>query len=480
MTDKKNIDADLCVIGAGAGGLSVAAGAVQLGLKTVLIEKGEMGGDCLNTGCVPSKALLAAGAAAQAQRSVSVQGIAAHKPDIDFAAVKDHVAGAIAAIAPHDSQERFENLGMTVLRDVARFTGKNTVVAGNITVTARYFVIATGSRASVPPIEGLDKEKALTNETIFDLKEKPDHLLIVGGGPIGIEMAQAHLRLGCKVSVFDMGAILPRDDEKCVNILRQALLKEGAALYEKISIKNISHQNGGVSVTIENSKGKEEKIGGDRLLVAAGRVPQTDGLDLEKAGVTYDRTGIKTDARLRTENKRIFAVGDVVAGAPQFTHVAGYHAGIIIRNICFKIPVKTDYAALPWVTYTAPELAQAGLTEQAAREKHGDDMRIAEWPLKDNDRAVTENKTEGLVRIVTLKNGRILGASIVAPHAGEMIAAWALAIAQKMKIGAVAGAIFPYPTYGEAGKRAAGAWFSEKLFSDKTRKLVGFLQKLPF
>lgn len=475
----KTIKADICIIGAGSGGLSVAAGAAQLGLKTILIERAEMGGDCLNTGCVPSKALLAAAKRAQLHRKDDIKGIKAHEPEIDFAAVKDHVFDTIKAIEPNDSQERFEKMGVTVIREHARFTGPDTAQAGDHIIKARHFVIATGSRAVVPPIPGLEKDKVFTNETIFGLREKPDHLLIIGGGPIGMEMAQAHRRLGCKVSIFDMGSILPRDDQSNVAIVRQALLGEGVMLHEKVSIKQIRHTESGMILTFEEN-GKTQEISGSHLLVAAGRAPNTDGLDLEKAGVNYDKKGITVDAHLRSSNKKIFAIGDVAGGA-QFTHVAGYHAGIIIRQVCFKMFwAKVDYKALPWVTYTDPELAQVGLTEADACKQYGDTIKVAEWRFDENDRAVAERTTKGQIRVVTDKKGLILGASIVGPQAGELSGLWALAITNNMKIGAVTGMIAPYPTLGEVSKRAAGAWYTPSLFSDKTRRIVRFLQKLPF
>lgn len=475
----RTIEADICIIGAGSGGLSVAAGAAQLGLKTALIERAEMGGDCLNTGCVPSKALLAAAKRAHTHRKDDIKGLKAHEPEIDFAAIKDHVFDTIKAIEPNDSQERFEKMGVTVIRDSARFIGLEAVQAGEHIIKARHFVIATGSRAVVPPLPGLDMDKVFTNETIFGLREKPDHLLIIGGGPIGLEMAQAHKRLGCMVSVFDMGKILPRDDQGNVEIVRQALLGEGVALYEKISIKQVLHTETGMTLTIEKD-GKTQEIEGSHLLAAAGRTPSTDSLDLEKAGVKYDKKGITVDAHLRTSNKKIFAIGDV-SGGPQFTHVAGYHAGIVIRQVCFKMLwAKIDYKALPWVTYTDPELAQVGLTEVDASKQHGNTVKVVEWHFDENDRAMTERTTKGQIRVITNKNGHILGASIVGSQAGELIGLWALAITNSLKINAVTSMIAPYPTLGEISKRAASAWYTPSLFSDKTRRIVQLLQKLPF
>lgn len=299
----KTIKADLCIIGAGSGGLSVAAGAAQLGLDTILIERDKMGGDCLNTGCVPSKALLAAGKRAQMHRKNDIKGITPHEPEIDFAAVKNHVFDTIKTIEPHDSPERFRGLGVNVILEEARFTGPDTVQAGEHEIKARYFVIATGSRAVVPPIPGLDKDKAFTNETIFGLREKPDHLLIIGGGPIGMEMAQAHKRLGCKVSVFDMAAILPRDDQDNVGIVRDILVQEGVDLHEHVSIKEVKHGGKTITLVIEK-EGAMQEITGSHLLVAAGRAPNTDGLDLDKAGVETNKKGIVADDHLKSANKK--------------------------------------------------------------------------------------------------------------------------------------------------------------------------------
>ncbi len=477
LKTRSQLNADLCVIGAGSGGLSVAAGAAQLGLKTVLIERAEMGGDCLNTGCVPSKALLAAAKRAEAHRKADIKGVAPHEPKIDFSAVKDHVFDAISAIEPNDSQERFEGFGVTVLRETARFTSSNQVQAGEQAVRARYFVVATGSRPVVPKIRGLDETKILTNESIFRLRQKPDHLLIIGGGPIGIEMAQAHIRLGCRVTVIEKGSILPRDDEENVKTVRAALRDEGVAFHENTTIRSIEHRGADLAILTEQN-GELLRIEGSHLLAAAGRKANVEGLGLEEANVAYDEKGIKVDARLRTTNKRIFAIGDV-AGGPQFTHIAGYHAGIVIRNICFRLPAKVDYRGLPWVTYCDPELAQVGLTERAARGKYGDDVRTVHWSFAENDRAIAEADAHGGIRVIARKNGELLGVSLVGPHAGELIGLWALAISAKLKIGAVTGMIAPYPTLGEISKRAAGAWFTPSLFSTRTRTIVRLLQALP-
>jgi pyruvate/2-oxoglutarate dehydrogenase complex dihydrolipoamide dehydrogenase (E3) component len=469
---------DLCVIGAGSAGLSVAAGASQLGLKTALIERSKMGGDCLNTGCVPSKSLLQAAKTAYTFRKSEKFGVKSLEPEIDFAAVKDHVHEIIKAIEPNDSQERFEGLGVAVIRDQARFLDRHTVEAGTRVIRARYFVIAAGSRAVIPPIEGLDPDKVFTNENIFDLREKPEHLVIIGGGPIGTEMAQAHLRLGARVSVLDIGTILPKDDPELTAILRKGLIEEGLELYEGVNIQNVRHGKHKVIIRVEK-EGEEFEVAGTHLMVAAGRRPNTDTLDLERAGVKYGRRGIETDKRLRSSQKHVLAAGDI-AGGPQFTHVAGYHAGIIIRNIAFKIPAKVNYKALPWVTYTDPELANVGMTQSMADKEYGkDNIRTVSWSFKENDRAWTERRTEGLIKVTAKKNGKILGAAITGANAGELIGLWALAISKGMKIGGITGVIIPYPTLGEVSKRAAGEWFTASLFSERTRKIVRILQKIP-
>jgi len=470
----ETIETDICVIGAGSAGLSVAAGAAQMGAATVLIEAGEMGGDCLNTGCVPSKALLAAAHRAAVMRGSAPFGLEAMEPRIDFQAIHDHVHGVIAAIAPHDSVERFEGFGVRVIRDWASFTGPQEIAVGDKRVKARRIVIATGSQPSAPPIEGLEQAGHLTNETIFELTECPDHLIIIGGGPIGCEMAQAHRRLGARVTIVEAFSILGKDDPDLAAIVKAALSEDGVALHEGVEIARVDRGSDGVRVVIAGD-GAEHTIVGSHLLVAAGRRPSVERLNLEAAGVDYTEKGVTVDAGLRTTNKKVYAIGDV-AGGPQFTHVAGYHASLVIRSALFRLPAKVDYRALPWVTYTDPELAQVGLTEAQAKEAH-EDARVLCWKFDENDRAQTERATEGRIKVITTKRGRVLGATIVGAHAGEQIHVWGLAIAQKLKISAVASMIAPYPTLGEAGKRAAGAFYTPMLFSPRTRRIVRFLAR---
>jgi len=466
---------DICVIGAGSGGLSVAAGAAQMGADVVLIEKHKMGGDCLNYGCVPSKALLAAAKHAQAMRTGKRFGVTPVEPDVDFAGAMAHVAQVIKVIEPHDSVERFEGLGCTVILDEARFINERELSAGGKIIRAKKFVIATGSRPFVPPIDGLNEVDFLTNETLFENQVRPEHLIIIGGGPIGLEMAQAHRRLGARVTVVEMAEIAARDDADLRAILREALIAEGIEILEQTQVTACRSDGDEVIVTVKQGSDSHD-LRGSHLLVAVGRVPNTEQLGLEEAGVKASPKGIAVDKGLRTSNKRIFAIGDV-SGGPQFTHTAGYHAGIIIRRALFRTPAKVDHSLVPHVTYTDPELAQVGLTASEA-EAQGVKTRIVEWPLWDNDRAHAEGIDAGLVKILCASNGKILGAGIVGPNAGDLLAPLILAMSKGMKIGALASLQIPYPTLSEASKRAAGSWYTPTLYSERTKRIVRLLLKL--
>ena len=471
MTDL--LTPDICVIGAGSAGLVVAAGASQMGAEVVLIEKGKMGGDCLNYGCVPSKALLAAGKAAVNGSRTARLGVDYTPPGIDFGRVHQHVKSVIEGIAPVDSVERFEGLGVRVLKETARFASGEEVVAGPHRIRARRFVIATGSGPLVPPIPGLDQVPYQTNETVFDLTERPQRLVVIGGGAIGCELGQAFRHLGAEVAILEMAQILPRDEPEAVALLRQELRRDGIALHEGSRVTRVEAGGAGVVIHFEKD-GEAGRVEGDTLLLAAGRRPGVADLNLEAAGVAYDGKGVTVDARLRSSNRRIFAIGDV-AGGLQFTHVAGYHAGVALKNILFRLPAKASDAAIPWVTYTAPEVAQVGLTEAQARERHTS-LRILRWPFAENDRAQAERSTAGLIKAVTTSRGKVLGCSIVGKHAGELILPWVLAISQGLKIGALAQAVAPYPTYSEVSKRAAGSFYTPSLFSERTRRVVRFLR----
>jgi len=466
------IKTDICVIGAGSGGLSVAAGAVQMGAKVVLLEGHKMGGDCLNYGCVPSKALLAAGKHAHAMQTGKPFGVTPVMPKVSYAAAKDHVQSVIETIAPVDSQERFEGLGVHVIREFGRFISKSEVQAGDTVIEARRFVIATGSGPLVPPIPGIGDVEVHTNETIFDLREKPEHLLIIGGGPIGMEMAQAHVRLGSKVTVIEGAKAMGKDDPELAAIVLDSLRAEGVEIVEGQQATKITGEKG--KITVETEGGS---YSGSHLLMAVGRKVNIDKLDLDRGGIAHDRA-VKVDASLRSvTNRKVYAVGDA-AGGLQFTHVAGYHAGIVIRSALFGLPAKARTDHIPWVTYTDPELAQVGLTEDEANRKHGAfRVEVARFDYHENDRAIAEGKTTGLIKVMVVK-GRPVGASIVGAQAGELIGVWALAIANGLKMSQIAAMVAPYPTLGEINKRAAGAYFSARLFDNpRLKQAVGFIQR---
>lgn len=474
---------DLVVIGAGAAGLSVAAVAAQLGVPVALIERGPMGGDCLNFGCVPSKALLAAAHHAAAVRAAPRYGVLVAEPRIDFARALDHVHHAIAEIAPNDGEARFTALGATVIRGEARFTGPDTVSVGGARLKARRIVVAAGARAAVPPIPGLDTVPYLTNETLWENRTPPRHLIVIGGGPIGLEMALAHRRLGADVTVLEAQRMLGRDDPELAEGALLALKDEGLVLRAGVRIARIEGGAGAIAVVLDAGEGREERIEGSHLLVATGRTPNLDTLDLDQAGIEATRLGVKVDRGLRSvSNRKVYAIGDIAdidgIGPRQFTHVGSYHAGIVIRSALFRLPAQVDYAALPRVTYIDPELAQVGLTEEEARAAGHRDLAVLRWPLAENDRAIADGATRGLVKVVATPKGRILGAGILAPHAGEMIGMWGLAIATGTKLSTVAGMIAPYPTLSEASKRAAGQAFVPKLFAPTTKRIVALLRRL--
>ena len=462
---------DLAVIGAGSAGLSVAAAAAQFGEKVVLFEKAEMGGDCLNSGCVPSKSLIAAAKYAQAQRASAPYGVAAVEPKVNYAKVMDYVQSVIGKIAPNDSVERFEGLGVKVVKARAQFVDARTLEATGKQFTARKIVIATGSRPSIPAIPGLKDVAYFTNETLFKNRVMPEHLIIIGGGPIGMEMAQAHRRLGCKVTVLQASRVLAKDDAELVSVVIAALQAEGVDIRQSVQITKITLVKKRISVALSTG----EIISGSHILVAAGRTPNVEGLNLEAGGVGHDKNGITVDLGLRsTSNRNVYAAGDV-AGGLQFTHVAGYHAGLIIRNALFRLPVKNRTDIIPWVTYTDPELAQVGLNEAQARKAHGAEVKVLKWTFAENDRAQTEGKTNGLIKIIVRK-GRIIGTSIVGPSAGELIAPFVLAITQRMKISALANVVLPYPTLSEIGRRAAISNYAGLAQKPLTRRILGLLK----
>jgi pyruvate/2-oxoglutarate dehydrogenase complex dihydrolipoamide dehydrogenase (E3) component len=390
--------------------------------------------------------------------------VAPVEPNVDFAAANDHVAKVIAAIAPFDSEARFVGLGVRVIRAFARFTAPDRLEAGGEVVRARRFVIATGSRAFVPPIPGLQAVPYLTNETIFKLRDRPEHLVIVGGGPIGMEMAQAHRRLGCRVTVVEGARALGREDPELAAVVLDRLRAEGVEIVEGQAVVRAEAP---AAVVLADGR----RIDGSHLLVAAGRTAAVEGMGLEAANVACTARGVTVDGRLRSvTNRRVFAVGDV-AGGLQFTHVAAYQAGVVIRQALFALPARERTDHIPRATYTDPEIAQVGLTEAEARARHGARLTVVRWPFHENDRALAEGRTEGLVKVMVVA-GRPVGAGIVGAQAGELIAPWSLAISSRLKMSAVAGAVLPYPTLAEAGKRAAGAYFAPQLFGNPWVKRV--------
>lgn len=464
---------DICVIGAGSGGLSVAAIAAAFGVSVVLIEKGKMGGDCLNYGCVPSKALIATAKNADAIRHSGRYGLHVPEPVVDFQKVHDYVHSVIGAIAPNDSVERFTSMGVHVIEGTAKFVNPRIVEVNGTRIRARRFVVATGSSAAVPPIDGLKDVPFLTNETVFERTEAPEHLIIIGGGPIGMEMAQAHRRLGAQVTVVEAFKALANDDPELTEIVIDKLRQDGIVIREEVKIARVEKAGSGIAVVLEAGD-EEEVITGSHLLVAAGRKPNVEGLGLKDARIRYDRA-IKVSRSLRSSNRRVYAIGDV-AGSLQFTHMANYHAGLVIRAILFRLPVRENRHIIPWATYTDPELAHVGLAEEQARKQHRG-VKVLRWPYAENDRAQTEGRTSGLIKVVVSRKGRILGASIVGYQAGEMINMWSLAISQKMKIGAISGYIAPYPTVSEISKRAAVTHLARAARNKWVQRVIRFLRR---
>lgn len=464
---------DLCVIGAGSAGLSVAAGAAQMGAQVLIIESDKMGGDCLNTGCVPSKSLLASAKAAQSVRTAPSFGVSVDHPKVRLDDVRSYVRNVVRSIEPHDSVDRFTALGCKVIQESATFLDRKTVMAGNTVIRPRRFVIATGSHPFIPTIPGLKDINYFTNENVFENAELPEHLIVIGAGPIGCELAQAHRRLGSHVTLLDASKMLPKDDPQAVAILRSRLEAEGIQSAERIKDLEIEKCASGIAIKF-SEEGRPRRIEGSHLLLATGRRPNVSGLNLELAGVRYSQQGIDVDDRLRTSNKRIFAAGDVIGGY-QFTHVANYHAGIILRNALFRLPSRNVPAAVPWVTFTDPEIAQVGPTEREAEALYGSRLRVLRAHFGANDRAQADGNTDGFLKVMVDKNGLVLGATIVGSHAGELLLPWILAISKKMKIREIADVIVPYPTLSEVSKKAAGSYYTPLLFSARTRSIVRFL-----
>ncbi len=466
---------DLCVIGAGSGGLSVAAAAAMFGVPVVLIERDKMGGDCLNVGCVPSKALIAAANQAEHVRKAGRFGLVTGVPQVHFNRVHRHVHDVIAAIAPNDSVERFTSLGVTVIAGEAAFIDRRTVRVGEIEIQPRRFVIATGSRPAVPPIPGLDTVPYLTNETIFEQTTRPEHLIVLGGGPIGVELGQAFRRLGAAVTLVEGNRLLPREDAEAAGYVLRSLAADGVTVREQCKAILVEGEAGNVRVHLENG----EVLAGSHLLIATGRTPNLDSLNLQAAGISHDAKGIAVNAKLKTSNARIYAIGDCATGATdglQFTHVANLHAGIVIRSALFRLPAKLTNRAIPRVTYCDPEVASVGIGEDAARAQ-GMDVQILRWPLSENDRAQAEHATDGMVKVITDKKGRILGATLACKSAGDLLMPWIIAVQKNWTVQDMVGFTFPYPTLSEASKRAALTHFSPMAAKPWVRRILQLLRK---
>lgn len=461
---------DLCVLGGGSAGLVTAAGAAQLGARVALVEQAALGGDCLWHGCVPSKALLHSAAVAQTLRTAERGGIPAVEPAISLPAVMERVARVIATIQPNDSPERFRGMGVDVIFGRARFTGPGTVVVDNRRLTARHFVLATGSRPRVPVIPGLDKVPFLTNETVFGLREPVPHLLVLGAGPIGIELAQAFRRLGSQVEVIDPASqVLGREDAELAEGVRARLAAEGVRFHLGTTVERVSAGDDGVHLQLRGGSSGDAALSGSHLLLASGRLPNVEDLGLDAAGVALDGGRLVLDGRLRTTNRRIFACGDV-AGPFQFTHMAEHQAGVVLRNALFHLPARSEMRVVPWCTFTDPELARVGLSEREARQA-GMAHEVYSFPYAEIDRAIADEATEGRAKILVDPRGRILGAAILGAHAGELIHEYVLAMATGMKIGALAAAIHIYPTLAQINRRVANERLKRGLTPGRRRWL---------
>ena len=470
----RELKPDICVIGGGAGGLATAAAAAAFGVPVVLIDNSRSGGAARHAD-VAANALLAAAERANVIRNAGRFGLKTVGAGVDFAAVKSYVREAVDAVAPNERRERLAGLGVRVIEGAARFIDSSTVAVDGAAIAARRFVIATGSSPALPAIPGLAETPHITNETIFDLTECPRHLLVIGAGSVGLELAQAFGRLGAKVTVLDAATPLAGDDAECAAIVLDALAREGITLRTGITMTRVRRVLARIEIDIATPAGIET-LTGSHLLVAAGRRPNIEDLDLDAAGIRYAPGGIVVDKRLRTTNKRVYAVGDVTVG-PKWTHLANYHAELVVRHALFRQAVGVEPRVIPSVTHTDPELAQVGFLEDEAR-VHAGAIRVLRWPYRDNDRAQCTQATQGHIKVITDRRGDILGATIVGAAAGENIAAWALAIGQKLNIGAFAGLVAPYPAYAEVGKRAAMTYFMRGLTSSHTRRIIGWLRRL--
>lgn len=468
----KVLTPDICVIGAGQGGLAVATGAAAYGVKVVLIDKGPMGGSRLGR-TLPASALAAAARHAEAMRTAGRFGIDGAAPEIDFKAMMAQVREAAAAAAPSVSPERLATLGVMVINADARFTGRRRLVAGDTEIRARRYVLATGSSPIVPDIPGIGEIGCLTGDTVFDLARRPGHLVIIGGDPVGIQLAQAFRRLGSQVTVLaEAGGVLPGEDPEMASVVVRRLRAEGVELREGVKVTGVERRGKtSVRVLIETADGNDD-VDGSHLLVALGRTPDVEKLDLKKARVALKDNAVDVSAMLRTTNRRIYAIGGVT-GALQ-SQAAAYQADLVLKALLFRLPAK-DRAIVPSAVYTDPELARAGLTEAQAAKRHRK-LTILRWPFAENDRARAERRTEGHVKVVAARNGDILGVTIAGANASELIGIWALALSRGLGLKDMASSIPPHSTFGEIGKSAAIAYFAKETRRPLARGMVRLLQ----
>ena len=470
-----NYEYDMGVIGGGAAGLTVTSGASQLGAKTLLVEKEHaLGGDCLHFGCVPSKTLIKTAHVYHLMNNAEAFGLPkVDIPPVDFKSVANRIASVIETIQEHDSEERFCGLGAKVVFGDARFTDPHTIKVDGTNYSAKTWVLATGSSAVIPPIEGLDKTPYITNREIFSLDHLPKSLIILGGGPIGTEMSQAFTRLGTQVTLVDMAdQILPKEDKDMADTVKSVLEAEGVTFHLGTKIVGTKDSGSEREVFLEDANGKAFSITGETLLVALGRIANVDGLGLEEIGVEFYRRAIKVDNRLRTNLKHIYGAGDCTGGY-QFTHAAGYEGGIVVSNAIFHLPRKTNYTNIPWCTYTDPELANIGMNEKRAKEA-GIEYAVWTEQFKDNDRSLAEGERVGKIKMLLDKKEKPIGVQILGPHAGELISEWVAIFNGKIKLSTLVSSVHPYPTIGEINKKVAGNFFSPKIFSEKIQKGLKF------
>ena len=474
-----NYDYDIGVIGGGAGGLTVTAGAAQLGAKTLLVEKeNELGGDCLHFGCVPSKTLIKTAHVYHLMKNPGKFGLPpVSLPPVDFREISKRIRSVIEVIQHHDSKERFCSLGARVEFGQPAFADEHSIRLNGNTYSAKTWVVATGSSAAIPPIKGLAETPHITNKEIFYLDRLPESMVVLGGGPIGIEMSQAFCRLGTRVAVVDMSPqILGKEDPDMAAHVEEILASEGVTFYLNSSIEEVSDSGSEKEVKLKTSEGRLISLKAETILVAVGRKANTAGLGLEDIGVEYDRRGIRVDNRLRTNHKHIYAAGDINGGF-QFTHAAGYEGGIVVSNAIFRLPRKVDYTFLPWCTYTDPPLGSIGMNEAGAK-KAGIDYSVWTEEFKGNDRSLAEGESVGKIKMILNEKEKPIGVQILGPHAGDLLAEWVAVLNGKVKLSTLAAAVHPYPTIGEINKKVAGAFFSPKIFSERVQKGLKFFFQL--